>query len=250
MQHTSLPVSRQKSNDITKAYGNRDQFLTIFNPDLQQEICGNADVCFFGGAPTLGQLNDTYGSKTAAMWLVPQLYNLSEYCGCKDKLEGRPLEECASVIAAEFFYLSVSELMLFFHRCKSGRYGRFYGSIDPIIITSSIRLFLKERILAYEEHEKAEKEKADKEAKSKAVSWEDYCMKEFGKILPHPFLRAEGKPEKEKKQTDCNEVLDFAETIINDTHADNSTRRLMDSMFMKKYGCTPKEYVARHKGGK
>ena len=100
-----MPVSQQKSNEITKTYGNRDKFLMTFNPDVQQDICGDSDICFFGGAPTLAQINATYGFQTAAMWLVPQLYNLSEYCGCKDKLLGRPLEECASVISKEFYYL-------------------------------------------------------------------------------------------------------------------------------------------------
>lgn len=189
MQQKSLPVLQQKNNEITKAYGDRDKFLMTFNPDVQQDICGDPDVCFFGGAPTLGQLNTTYGSQTAAMWLVPQLYNLSEYCGCKEKLLGKPLEECASVIATEFYFLSVSELMLFFHRFKSGRYGRFYGSVDPLVITTSIRDFLKERIRAYDDREKAEKEKADREAAKNAITWEEFSMKQFGELRTHPMLR-------------------------------------------------------------
>lgn len=171
-----------------------------FNPDVQQDICGDHDICFFGGAPTLGQLNTTYGSQTAAMWLVPQLYNLSEYCGCKDKLEGKPLEECASVIATEFYFLSVSELMLFFHRFKSGKYGRFYGSVDPLVITTSLRDFLKERSNAYDEREKAEKEKADREAAKNAITWEEFSMKQFGELRTHPMLRKTEEEEKAERE--------------------------------------------------
>ena len=210
MQQKSLPVLQQKNNEITKAYGDRDKFLMTFNPDVQQDICGDPDVCFFGGAPTLGQLNTTYGSQTAAMWLVPQLYNLSEYCGCKEKLLGRPLEECASVIATEFYFLSVSELMLLFHRFKSGRYGRIYGSVDPLVITTSIRDFLKERSNAYDEREKAEKENADREAAKNAITWEEYCMKQFGELRTHPMLRKteeEKMAEKEKVLTKVQKSL-------------------------------------------
>ena len=91
------------------------------------------------------------------MWLVPQLYNLSEYCGCREKLQGTPLEECASVIAMEFYYLTVTELMLFFHWFKTGRYGRFYGSVDPLVITTSIREFIRERNTEIDRHEREER---------------------------------------------------------------------------------------------
>lgn len=89
----------------------------------------------------------------AVMWLLPQLYDLSEYCGVKNKLQGKPLEGCAHVIATEFYYLKVSELMLFFHRFKSGRYGKFYGTVDPLVITSALREFDAERGEAIYKHD-------------------------------------------------------------------------------------------------
>ena len=114
----SPALQRKKEMMITR-YGDRKGFLQKFNPDLQMKICRDKQLCFFGDAPVLSEINMAYGKMTATMWLVPQLYNLSEYCGVKDKLEGKPLEECASVIAADFYYLKVSELMLFFHWFKS-----------------------------------------------------------------------------------------------------------------------------------
>ena len=189
LQPALLKALQEKSNEIVVAYGQRERFLTTFNPDVQRKICGNVDVCFFGGAPTLSQINATYGENTATMWLVPQLYNLSEYCGCRDKLDGNPLKECASVIAAEFYYLSVTELMLFFHWFKSGKYGRFYGSIDPLVITTSLRDFLKERNYAYERRENEERTKQREEDAKNSVTWEEYCMMKYGKVMPHPLSR-------------------------------------------------------------
>ncbi len=249
MQQTLLPALQQKSNEITTTYGSREKFLATFNPDVQRDICNYPDACFFGGAPTLTQLNMTYGSQTAAMWLIPQLYNLSEYCGCKDKLEGNPLKECASVIATEFYFLSVSELMLFFHRFKSGRYGRFYGSIDPLVITTSIRTFLAERMAAYNEHERIEKERRDQEAKKNVTTWEEYCLKKYGEIRPHPLERKPEPKKEEKKEPTEDDIalaLRVADSIIHDKIADNSSRRLMDEMFKKKYGLTPKDYIKKH----
>ena len=168
------PNLKRKSDEIVQAFGNRENFLRAFNPDAQKDVCANTDECFFGGSPSLGMLNVTYGDNTAVMWLIPELYNLSEYCGCRDKLEGTPLKECARVIAMEFHYLKVTEVMLFFHRFKSGRYGRFYGSVDPLVITTSLRDFLAEREYAYNARMQQEQRLAAERDKQNAVSYEEY----------------------------------------------------------------------------
>ena len=256
-----MPALQQKSNEITLAYGNREKFLSTFNPDVQRDICGNPDVCFFGGAPTLGQLNATYGSQTAAMWLVPQLYNLSEYCGCKDKLEGNPLKECASVIATEFYFLSVSELMLFFRRFKSGRYGRFYGSVDPLVITTSLREFLQERAYAYERRKREERDRRREEEMKYAVSWPQYCK------MQEEVLRAEGKNEeadswvnrKLPMQADCSieknnkeamndtkAIIKIIKSCLNNPDASEESKKAFCQSFKKKYGYTPQEYIEKN----
>ena len=185
MQPQSLPESSQRMMEM---YGSRENLLKVFNPDAQMKLCHDADDCIFGDYPTLANLT-AFGKGTPIAWLIPQLYDLSEYCGCRDKLQGRPLEECASVIAAEFFYLKISELMLFFHRFKSGRYGRFYGSVDPLLITTSLRTFLSERGNAYFEHENRERMAEAREGRKNAVTWEEYCMEKYGEVKPHPFTR-------------------------------------------------------------
>lgn len=165
---------QRKKEIMLKRFGDRTRFLTTFNPDLQMRVCHDSERCFFGDTPTLSELNMAYGEMTAAMWLVPQLYDLSEYCGCKTKLEGRPLEECASVIAAEFYFLKVSELLLFFHRFKSGRYGRFYGSVDPLVITTAVRQFITERNTAIQEKEQREASQRLEEHMKNSITFEEF----------------------------------------------------------------------------
>lgn len=178
----SLPRKSESSAE-------REAFLVRYNPDTQGEVCRNAEDCFFGKHPTLATINATYGPNTAAMWLVPQLYNLSEYCGCKDKLTGGVLKECASIIADEFFYLRVTEVMLFFRRFKAGRYGRFYGSIDPLVIMTSLREFLRERNDAYRAREQEERKRQEAESRKKAISWEEYSKKRYGEVRSSPLDR-------------------------------------------------------------
>lgn len=156
MQQKSWLASQQQTNLLPSKYGTLNDFLQKFNPGQQMTVCSDSELCFFGDYPTLATVKASYGSNAPIMWIVPQLYDLSEYCGCRDKLSSRQLEECASIISTEFYFLKISELMLFFRRFKSARYGRFYGSVDPLIIMQSLRGFLKERNLTID---KAEREK-------------------------------------------------------------------------------------------
>ena len=162
-----------RKNCLTK-YGNRQKFLVIFNPDRQTDFCKDIDRCYFGTAPTLGILRTAYGENMPASWLVPQLTNLSEYCGCKEKLTASQLSECAKIIASMFYYLKVTELMLFFCYFKSGRYGRFYGNIDPLVITTSLRQFCNERGDIYFRHESDMQKKKIEESMQNSISHEEY----------------------------------------------------------------------------
>lgn len=152
------------------------EFLVQYNPDYQMQICDDTELCFLGEYPTLSELKRDYGKKIPTAWLIPQLQNLSWYCGVKDKLTASQLEECAFIIATDFFFLKVSELMLFFHRFKSGRYGKFYGKVDPLVITCSLREFVKERNNSLDHYEQELHRKQLEEHKKQTVSWKEYCI--------------------------------------------------------------------------
>ena len=162
---------------LISKYGDKENFLSTYNPSYQRKICAKAEECYFGDYPTLTKLKG-YGENVPTAWLIPQLYNLSEYCGCKDKLQGNQLEECAFVIATEFHYLKISEIMLFMHRFKSGRYGRFYGAVDPFVIVTSLREFLKERSYDYEKHEQQLNFLRMEESSKKAITYEEHIRRE------------------------------------------------------------------------
>jgi len=249
---------------LVKKHGSKENFLTEFNPDLQKSICGKIDDCYFGDYPTLSMLKEGYGENTPVVWLLPQLYNLSEYCGCREKLKGASLEDCANVIAIEFNFLKVSELMLFFHRFKSGYYDRFYGSVDPLIITKSLHKFLSERAAAYAEFEKELERKKYEEWKKTAITWEEYCQLVEAKLRAKgndieadmwvnrkfmDFCRKEipsNQPETETIPKFSKEVADLAKSLLNDPMADKSNKVHYDKMFKKKYGYTLQEYIDKY----
>lgn len=175
MQLTLSEDLRKKKDEIVKAYGERKDFLLSFNPDMQRKYCSYEDICFFGDIPTLAIINTAYGSNTATMFLVQQLFDLSEYAGVKGKLTGKALEGCANAIASKYYYLKVSEVMMFFKRFKEGKYGLFYGSVDPLVIMNAIHQFIQERAMKIEEHNRIVREQNEESRKYQTITYEEYC---------------------------------------------------------------------------
>lgn len=165
------------------------RFMEDNAPDKQLEVCGDLHTSFFGEAPTMVKVDALYGKGSAVIWLIPQLFDLSEYCGCKDKLKGFSLEQCARVIRQEYGYLTIAELMLFFFRFKTGRYGKFYGSVDPLVILTAIRDFLGERLYMHTRHEQEETERKQMEHAKRCISWEEYCKLNKIKDRESPLIR-------------------------------------------------------------
>ena len=188
---------RQVSSTSLSARTNHkaEDFALEMNPDMQMQICHDERDCIMGEYPTLSQVKRDYGSNAPEIWLVPQLANLSEYCGARDKLTRPQLRELAWTIAHDFHYLKVSELMLFFRRFKSGRYGRFYGSVDPLVITKALRDFVAERNNAIDHYEREEKKRRLEEDRKDACTWKEYCMMsgQPERIHEHPLQRPLGK---------------------------------------------------------
>lgn len=155
-------------------YGTEVEFLTLFSPSKQSQYSLQEERCVTGHAPTLSQLKASYGENIAETWLVPQLFDLSEYCGCKEKISEGQIRELSKILATTYHYLKVTEFMLFFFRFKQGHYGKFYGAVDPLVITTSMLDFMRERSAIIDRIED-EKRKAEREKHAKeAVSYEEY----------------------------------------------------------------------------
>jgi len=129
---------------------------------------------FFGNYPTLSEVSGKYGSNAAVIWLIPQLFNLSEFCGCKDKLTEEQLEEIARIIEREYYYLKISELAQFFYWFKTGRYGKFYGAVDPVAITIALRDYVRLRDLELLRREQQLHKQQREDWRKNSVTYEQY----------------------------------------------------------------------------
>ncbi len=160
--------------------------MLVFNPDLQLACAKNEERAYFGTAPTLVVMNHAYTNTAAEQWLVPQLIDLCAYCGVKEKLNERQLKQLACTIVTEHGDLKATEVMLFFYKFKAGRYGQFYGSVDPIIIMQALKKFIKERDRMIEQKESEEYWREQDAWKSE----KRYSPQEFCKMNGMPIMKS------------------------------------------------------------
>lgn len=155
---------------------------------MQRYCAANIDRCFTGDTPTLFDVRKAYAPVAVESWLDIQLSDLVRFCGVKGKEEfTRIVDPVIEVVTDNFGYLKLSELMLFFQQFKAGMYGRFYGSVDPMVITEALQQFLDfraDKLAAIErkrrraEQQQRESERTERERRGELLTAEEW--KEIG----------------------------------------------------------------------
>lgn len=130
-------------------YPDPAQFILDYNPDLQFKLvrCNatHAELALNFSIPTLGLLSSTYGDETPIEWLKVQFGSLNDFAEVSTKIANDQLSELCEIFISEYYYVNAAEICFFIARFKSGKYGRFYGSIDPMKITSAMLDYISER---------------------------------------------------------------------------------------------------------
>lgn len=137
--------------------------MADFSPDKTKQILLIRDRrrIYCGTAPELFIVREAFGSRSAVMWLKAQLQHLSEYAGARDKMTEEALHDLATIILAKYWYLRLSEFMLFIAEFKAGTYGRFYGTVDPMVIGEALRRFDAQRQQEMDRIERQDRQRAE-----------------------------------------------------------------------------------------
>ena len=153
-QYQNNPELTQKVSVLLQKYPTFEEFAKANSPARQLYLCQEAEECILGNSPWLGLLDATYGRFASAMWLVPQIADVSVCCGLKEDASKDQIRLVASAIASRYKLLKTDEVMLFFFNFKAGLYERFYGYFDPQTIVRSVKFFCSERELILAAHER------------------------------------------------------------------------------------------------
>ena len=260
-RQTLLPQSGLETQLLRTNYGSfKNLSEVIFNPDNQKLCHRDKQLAFTGSYPTLAQINAAYGNSASQQWLIGQLVNLSEFVGVKEKMSNGQLTMLSDIISSTYHYLKITELMLFFYNFKLGKYAEFYGTVDPLAITKSLREFMVERNVAKYNYERKMEALKEEQDKLTAITYKEYCEKNgidptrsiASKVLPtdggeHPqptFFKA--KP----KEDNVDEVLKSARGTVDNVYGlDKEGHAMMIESFKKRYGMLPQDYIKKHGKG-
>jgi hypothetical protein len=163
-------------------YGRAGDFLAVFTPQCQAFAAEHAERAYTGVAPSLLAIGLGYGVQVLEVFLCVQLEDLNLFTGVKTKLPMDRQRELAGLIRAEYPQLKASEMLLFFQRLKCGRYGRFYGMVDALFITSALAQFMHERRadLIRIDEERKEREK-NALPPSNGITYQEYLRRKKSK---------------------------------------------------------------------
>lgn len=148
-------------------------------------LCRDTQLCYFGNIPTLADINRDYSPLAAVAFLVPQLTNVAEFANCKTSFGENQIRSCAEMIAAEYYYMKISELMLFFYRFKNGEYEQFYGAVSPMTIMGSLKRFAQERNEAFSAYESKQREIQREKDRKGTITAEEYYAPLKKKVLDY-----------------------------------------------------------------
>ena len=175
----------KKWNDLAEVSSNtltQKQNLTLatkilkdFAPNLCAKFANEAlERCFSAKTYTLTQLRlNCAGLQNS--WLSAQITYLNSISGATQMTEMQMMM-LVSNISQTYGYLKITELMVFFFQLAGGKYGKFYGAVDPMQIMVDLNEFMKYRSVMLDkiESERRSEERNKMLSNPKCITREQY----------------------------------------------------------------------------
>lgn len=161
---------------ISKSKEEARELLEKFNPSVQHKCYAYPERCVSGSAPTLAVVGRDYGEQVAVDWLTVELNDYQNFVGVKEENKATLYVVCelSRMILGRYYYLKLSELMLFFQKLKYGDYGEMYGCVDAVRILRALRSFVVERNIIIDRLEQASREKKLEAERKSVIPYEEY----------------------------------------------------------------------------
>lgn len=138
------------------------ELLDVFNTDLQDEIssaCVSIYQCRLLKSPKLITIEYAYGKDAVILTMRTHLIRVSEFVGVRDKIGDWQMKALCSQLYGAFPNITLTEFILFCARLRAGKYGKFYGSVDPQMVIQAFDEFIEGR-----KHDYIEGRNNDREA--------------------------------------------------------------------------------------
>lgn len=114
------------------------------------------EECYTANYPTLRDISLTFGDATSHNLLGAYIVNLNKTCNI-NRMNPDQIHDATTTLAQVSMELKISEVQIFFQRCKQAKYGSYYGSLDLPKIMEDFWLFMRDRNDAIKEAERKKK---------------------------------------------------------------------------------------------
>lgn len=134
---------QQQVSNLRENFQSFKDFAVAFNPKTQVEFGRDERKSIMADYSTLAMLDMALGENSSSNWLSVAIGDLNIFCGSKS-MSNDQIEDLADFIASEYKDIKFSMMQLFFYRFKRGDFGKFYGKVDPMVITCALKDFVEE----------------------------------------------------------------------------------------------------------
>lgn len=135
------PSLLQKAQNLKKSYPSFKDFYTRYSPLRQEEFAVDERETIMADYSPVSVLDAAYAPGCAASWINFALAELNTFAGAKNIDDNQTLS-LARIIVREYGDMKISMFQLFFYRFKCGDFGKFYGMVDPMVITCALKDFV------------------------------------------------------------------------------------------------------------
>lgn len=230
---------------VKEIYKDGKSVVDAFSPSNQYSVVQNEHDVWFGMYPTLATINIAFPQISEGL-VVMMLNDLEKYICANKKLDKDQFIQLSQMIVLEFYFLKISELMLFFWKCKSGKIGKFYGQIDPLNLLGWLRNFVYDYRWNAINSDIQTIEDAYEQWHSQNVVKDRDLSQELPNIMRVISEKIGGKKASDTEGSDL--VYESALTLVNNT-ANLNPEDLMEvcRVWKARHGCDPYEYVTKNK---
>ena len=146
--------------------------LKTYNPSEQTTLASDPTFCVTCDSPTLATVRKEYGEQVVNDWLAIELDDYQNFVGVKEdnKASYAVIKELSKMIQNRYYYLKLTELMLFFQRLKYGDYREMYGCVDAVRILRALKDFIDDRNVLIEKEQSRQREEQHKRDMENAMS--------------------------------------------------------------------------------
>ena len=166
-------------------------FHDIWNTEASERL-GNSNIhlgslCQLEPAenPTLVDMKQAYGERTAVSWLLPHIAGLNACSGASNKMDLTDITRCCRDIIATYPYLTLAEVCWFCPRMRAMQFARNRGNFvfSAETVMSGLQEFMDKRRQAVDEYEKHVAQAKAHETSGEEISYDEYLAIKKGKTV-------------------------------------------------------------------